>query len=84
MALGKTVAELLETLSYRELVQWKAFYSIEPFGAPVDDWNAAKICQVVAQGYARRPVKVTNFMRQPPKPRLTADAIKEVLGGFNT
>ena len=32
LALGRTVAELQQTLSAAELVEWMAFYRIDPWG----------------------------------------------------
>lgn len=32
LALGKTVSELGQSLSYREFREWCAYYQIEPFG----------------------------------------------------
>lgn len=33
LALGRTVEELLETLSARELAEWADFYALEPWGS---------------------------------------------------
>ena len=48
LALGRTVSELEQTLGSGELTEWKAYYSIEPFGQERDNWNTAVIAATVA------------------------------------
>ncbi len=35
--MGRTVAELEETMSMDEYMEWAAFYELEPWGTPAED-----------------------------------------------
>lgn len=43
-----TLAQLDQTLGSSELELWKAFYDLEPFGPPRDNWNVAVLCALTA------------------------------------
>ena len=43
-----TVRELLERIDSRELAEWVAFYSIEPFGGYRDDLQAGIVASTIA------------------------------------
>ena len=43
-----TLAQLEQTMGSSELGLWKAFYDLEPFGAPRDNWNVAVLCALTA------------------------------------
>ena len=43
-----TVGELLHTMSSKELVEWQAYYSIEPFGEERADLRAGIIASTIA------------------------------------
>ena len=67
LALGMTVGELLQRMSSRELSEWMAFFSLEPWGTEVEDWRAAMIAATVANGYRdpkrrRKPYEPKDFM----------------------
>src|SRR5690606_27802860 len=69
-----TVGELLQRMSSRELSEWMAFFSLEPWGTEVEDWRAAMIAATVANGYRdpkrrRKPYEPKDFMPryEPPK-----------------
>lgn len=47
MALGKTVAELLDSISAREFRYWVGFARIEPFGFPSTDRHSALLRQAI-------------------------------------
>jgi len=69
LALGMTVGELLQRMSSRELSEWMAFFSLEPWGTEVEDWRAAMIAATVANGYRdpkrrRKPYEPKDFMPQ--------------------
>lgn len=56
LALGRTVEELLESISYEELTEWGHFYNTDPFG----EWRAdARSAQIVAM--------LANINRDPNK-----------------
>ncbi len=46
LALGMTVAELENRMSYHELMEWLAFHNLEPFG---DEWRQVGMqCSTIA------------------------------------
>lgn len=56
MALGMTVAELLNRISSRELSEWMAYAEVEPFGEERADLRSGIIASTVANT-ARDPKK---------------------------
>ena len=48
LALGRTVNELISTLDAAELVEWMAFYRIDPWGGYRTDLAAATIAATMA------------------------------------
>lgn len=62
LALGKTVAELEQTIGSGELTEWAAYYSIEPFGQWRDNWHMANLAAMLG-----------NRWRKPSKPAVTVD-----------
>jgi hypothetical protein len=72
LALGMTVGELSERMGAGELVEWMAYYSIEPFGAERDNLHAGIVASVVANANRdpkRKPVKPDDFMLKPARRR---------------
>lgn len=75
--LGKTVAELNETLSYEELVHWQMFdRHIEPVGVP---WRqTAFVCAAVRNSNGGKhggvPYQIADFIPVAPKPQTTEEA----------
>lgn len=62
LALGRTVEELKNTLGSGELSYWKAYYTIEPFGAWRDNFHAAQIAQAIYNmNGAKPPRKAADF-----------------------
>src|SRR5690554_1412819 len=66
------VCELLRRMSSRELTEWMAFFSLEPWGAEVEDWRAGLIASTIANSYRdpkrrRKPYEPKDFMpkREP-------------------
>lgn len=47
LALGKTVREMLDTMSSNELTEWQAFFKIEPWGEDRADWRSAQIAALI-------------------------------------
>lgn len=67
-----TVAELSDRLSYRELLEWMAYYELEPWGAERDDLRSGISTAAIVQMWAgknARKIKPTMFMPyyEPPK-----------------
>lgn len=69
LALGRTVNELEQTLGSGELSEWKAYYSIEPFGQERDNWNAAIVAATVANysGKLKTAKNIDDFMFTHPQ-----------------
>lgn len=66
LALGRTVDELLDSISYPELVRWGKYYSIEPFGEWPANMRAAQIVATLANinrdsKKRPRPYEITEF-----------------------
>jgi hypothetical protein len=51
MSLGRTRRELLLTTSSRELNEWLAFFSLEPFGPYADNLNAGIVACAAASAF---------------------------------
>lgn len=58
---------MLEELSSRELAEWEAFYTLEPWGAVVDDHRCGVLAATVANysGRLKSPIKPSEFF--PPR-----------------
>lgn len=74
LQLGRTVNELTSTLDAAELVEWMAFYRIDPFGGYRTDLAAATICSAMAnikRGPNQQSFSTNDFIaieRFPPSP----------------
>lgn len=51
LALGMTVKELLERVDSKELTEWMAYYTLEPFGQPADDLRMGIIASTEANAH---------------------------------
>ncbi len=72
-----TVGELLARMSSRELSEWMAFFTLEPWGCEVEDARAALIAATIANANRdpkkrRKPYSVSDFM-----PRYTTEPAEE-------
>lgn len=61
------VGELLGRISSRELTEWMAFFSLEPWGTEVEDWRAGLIASTIANvnrdpKKRRKPYEPEDFM----------------------
>ena len=63
-----TVGELEDRIGSGELSEWKAYYSIEPFGQERDNLHAAQICAMIANysGRVKIAKKGEDFMYLNP------------------
>jgi hypothetical protein len=64
-----TVRELLARIDSRELSEWMAYFSLEPWGTEVEDWRAGMIAGTIANvnrdpKKRRRPFEPKDFMPQ--------------------
>ncbi len=64
MALGMTVSELGHRMSSRELTEWMAFYSLEPFGYVANLHGDAITASVVAEVNRNNKEKSDPFQPQ--------------------
>lgn len=81
---------LLQRLNARQLAEWEAYYQLEPHGEQRQDWQMARICQILAN--VNRDSKKTptpysekdflfDFIGAEKKPQ-TADEMKSILRGM--
>lgn len=82
MALGMTVGELLQRMSSRELTEWMAFFSLEPWGTEVEDWRAGLIASTIANSYRdpkrrRKPYEPSDFMPRYEAPKVQEQSWEE-------
>ena len=61
LRLGRTVNELLQTISSAELTEWMAFDSISPIGDWRQDLAAAQIASVIAETHRDRKSRPKPF-----------------------
>ena len=61
MALGMTVRELDSRMEHSELVEWMAYFSMEPFGEQQADLRAGVICSVIAKTMGGSDIAPTKF-----------------------
>ena len=60
------------------MTEWKAYYSVEPFGQERDNWNAAIIASTVANysGKTRVAKKLDDFMFIHPETKRHRETLK--------
>lgn len=64
LSLGTTLRELEAKMDSRELSEWMAYYSLEPWGSPTDDYQNSLLCATVAN--AGLLVSSPKALRQNP------------------
>ncbi len=67
-----TVGELLNRANSRELTEWRAYYSLEPFGEERADLRAGIIAATIANIYRDKNTKAykpVDFIPQFDKPK---------------
>lgn len=69
LALGRTVGELEDELGSKELIEWQAYYSLEPFGQWRENYHSAMIAEAIynTSGRIKKPAKIHDFMIELPK-----------------
>lgn len=73
LGLGMTVSELEERMTYSELVEWIAFYRMEPWGCEVEDSRMAMQCAASIAPYSKSRVRPESFMPDRERKRLITD-----------
>ena len=69
--MGRTVEELLHSVSSAELAEWMAFYTVCPFGDERADFRQAITSMLIAnqwRGKGAKPAKVEQFIPFKTKP----------------
>jgi hypothetical protein len=71
--LGRTVAELSKTLTFREFLEWQLYFAKEPCGPQQDDLRAGVIGATIANalrsgGDPVMPWDVMPTLEKPPAP----------------
>lgn len=69
-------------MSSRELTEWMAFFSLEPWGTEVEDWRAGLIASTVANSYRdpkrrRKPYEPSDFMPRYGAPKAQEQSWEE-------
>jgi len=81
-----TVAELLGCISSRELTEWQAYFSVEPFGEDRADLRSAIIACVMAnawRGKNSRKFKLKDFMPNfGPQEKQSVGYMRAMLEGY--
>lgn len=77
-----TVRELLFRIDSKELTEWMAFYSLEPWGTEPEDVRTGIIASTVANANRdpkKKAHKVKDFMPQWYKPEQTPEDHKRII-----
>lgn len=86
LALGKTKAELLKTLSSYELYEWLRFYKTNPFGNIRGDLQAGIIASTIANVNRASNSKTFNAKDFMPKfdnePQSQTQTIEQMIAGI--
>lgn len=86
MAMGRTVEELLLTMSAKELTEWMAFSTLEPFGDERADLRTASIVLAVSSPHLKKGKTLTLkdcMLKFEPKKKQSPEDIMQLLKGFS-
>lgn len=61
MRLGRTVGELVSSLSTEEFEYWKAFSALEPIGVLREDALFANVCKTLADLHVKNELTLRDF-----------------------
>jgi len=75
LALGCTVAELGDRMSYAELVEWMAYYMLEPWGCEPEDIRTSILAAASVAPFTKRRVRPKDFMPKWYNPKPTEDEL---------
>lgn len=68
MALGRTVSELENTMSYAEMQEWISFYNAEPFHEDRQEIQLSMMTSVMAASFGNK-IEPIEFMLTGKKPK---------------
>lgn len=79
--LGRTVEEVLGTMSADEFDGWCTLYALEPWGWHADNWRMSVTAATVANysGRVKKRVKPSDFLPKPPgkkRQKMSAEELK--------
>lgn len=86
MRLGKTLAELEQSMSASEFYYWVAFDKLNPIGDERHDWHAAQIASSIYRSQGGKAsfddclIKFREEKKEPKKPVSLFDALSNLLG----
>lgn len=75
---------MLRGMSFRQLLEWQSFDSVEPFGDKRGDWQAAQICATLANIWSKKKFAPNDFLLEfeerpsEPKPRKSWQELKRI------
>ena len=69
--LGKTVAELKQTLTYKEFCEWGAYFSVERANYSQTDVNIAQMALLMNNYLCRSKIKLKDVLPQARKKKMT-------------
>jgi len=74
-----TVAELSERMSSKELTEWLAYYSLEPFGNEIENYRAGVISSTIANVVPGRKtlLKPSDFFPKEVKPETSETMVEK-------
>ena len=77
-----TVKELLARIDSRELSEWMAYFSLEPWGTEVEDWRAGMIAATISnvnrdEKKRKKPFEPKDFIPQRKKPPVEEQSPEE-------
>ena len=87
LAVGEPdVDAMMGRISWRQFVEWSAFFQIEPFGAPMHDALSAALMTMVASAFGDKGAKMDKYMlfNQKKRKQQSADHLKSVFRGLAT
>lgn len=79
LRMGRTVAELLDTIDAGELVHWFAYYDIDPWTDDRADWRMGMICAVTKNSLVGSDHQPDDFVPKFKAAELTTEVDDDLL-----
>ena len=64
LALGKSIKELMNSMTEKEYFMWYKYYTERPFGDIRDDYRSALSTQILASPYMKESKPIGDFLLQ--------------------
>jgi hypothetical protein len=81
--LGCTVEELLKRLDAQELIEWIAFYSLEPFDGRAEDLRLGVMCTAFYRAMGESKSQPSDFMPTWFDERTELDIARDLMKQFD-